>query len=191
MDKIDSITALEKPKFIQPIHIHYTHKGQQKEWEAVLSHNSVSILLWHAQKDAFVLVKQLRPPVLNMTKSDGEMYELCAGIIDKNVSDIQIAKEEILEECGFDVPLKNIEKITSFYTSVGISGALQTLYYAEINEKMKVSEGGGLREEDIEVIYIPTKEAKKFMLNERYKKTPGMMMAFYWFFDTKASKKTR
>ena len=48
---------------------------------------------------------------------------------------------------------------------------------------MKVSEGGGLAEEDIEVIYIPKQEAKKFILDESYQKTPGLILGFYWFFD--------
>lgn len=113
------------------------------------------------------------------------MYELCAGIVDKQCSNIQIAKEEILEECGYDVPLHAIEKISSFYTSVGISGTYQTLYYAEINESMKINEGGGLEDEDIEVITIPLKEAKHFMFDEQYQKTTGVSLAFYWFFDTK------
>ncbi len=185
MDKIDSITELKNPNFIKPMLINYTQKGVQKKWEAVISHDSVSILLWHREKDAFVIVKQLRPAVLNMTKTDGHMHELCAGIIDKSVSDVQIAKEEILEECGFDVPVENLDYITTFYTSVGISGASQILYYAELDENMKIDEGGGLQEEDIEVVYISLKDAKNFMFDESYKKTPGMMMAFYWFFDNK------
>jgi len=185
MGKIDSITELKNPNFIKPMLINYTQKGVEKKWEAVISHDSVSILLWHKEKDAFVIVKQLRPAVLNMTKTDGYMHELCAGIIDKDISDVRIAKEEVLEECGFDVAIKNIKYITTFYTSVGISGASQILYYAELDESMKIDEGGGLQEEDIEVIYIPTKDAKKFMFDEKYKKTPGMMMAFYWFFDNK------
>ncbi len=185
MTKIDSITTLENPKFVKPIKINYTHKNTPRIWEAVISHDAVSILLYHEDKKAFVLVKQLRAPVLNATKTNGMMYELCAGIIDKDCSKIQIAKEEILEECGYDVPLIDIQEITSFYTSVGISGAEQTLYYAQIDESMKLSDGGGLVEEDIEVIYIPVSEARKFMFDKSYKKTPGMMMAFYWFFDNK------
>jgi len=185
INKIDSIEELKNPQFVKPMLLNYTHKGIQKKWEAVLSHDSVSILLWHKEKNAFTLVKQLRPAVLNATDTDGCMYELCAGIIDKNTTNEQIAKEEILEECGFDVPLKNIQYITCFYTNVGISGASQILYYAEIEESMKINEGGGLGEEEIEVVYIPLKDAKKFMFDESYKKTPGMMMAFYWFFDNK------
>jgi UDP-sugar diphosphatase len=183
MTKIDSVTKLENPKFIKPIKINYTHNKQKKEWEAVISHNSVSILLYHIDKKAFVIVKQLRAPVLNINHTNGMMYELCAGIVDKDIPDIEIAREEILEECGYDIPLNNLKKISTFYTSVGISGASQTLYYAQCDDSMKVNEGGGLSEEDIEVIYIPTKEAKEFIFNETYQKTPGMAMAFYWFFD--------
>ena len=183
MHKIDSITELEKPIFVKPILINYTQKGIKKKWEAVVSHDSVAILLWHKEKDAFVFVKQLRVTVLNKNKTNGMMYELCAGIVDKDASNIQIAKEEILEECGYDVPLKNIQKISSFYTSVGISGTHQTLYYAQVDDTIKVNEGGGIHDEEIEVIYIPTKDAKDFMFDEKYQKTTGVMLSIYWFFE--------
>ena len=185
MYKIDTISELKNPKFIKPIKINYTLKGKQKEWEAVIAHDSVSILLFHRDKKAFILVKQLRVPVLYANKENGMMYELCAGLVDKNTSNIQIAKEEILEECGYDIALENIEKISTFHTSVGISGAQQTLYFAECDDSTKVSDGGGLEEEDIEVVYIPVDEAKKFMFDENYQKTPGLLMGFYWFFDNK------
>ena len=183
MHKIDSITELEKPNFVKPILINYTQKGIKKKWEAVVSHDSVAILLWHKEKDAFVFVKQLRVTVLNKNKMNGMMYELCAGIVDKDASNAQIAKEEILEECGYDVPLKNIQKISSFYTSVGISGTHQTLYYAQVDDTIKVNEGGGIHDEEIEVIYIPTKDAKDFMFDEKYQKTTGVMLSIYWFFE--------
>ena len=184
MAKIDSIEELTNPRFIKPIKINYTLKSAKKTWEAVISHDAVSILLYHTQKKAFVVVKQLRAPVLNATQTDGITYELCAGIVDKDASNVQIAKEEVLEECGYDIPVENLERVTSYYTSVGISGAEQTLYYASCDESMRVDAGGGLEDEDIEVIYISLEEAKEFMFNESFKKTPGMMMAFYWFFDT-------
>ena len=183
MTKIDSISELKNPKFIKPIQINYTQDGKKKTWEAVTAHDSVSILLWHVGKEALVLVKQLRAPVLNANQKDGMMYELCAGLVDKNISIIQIAREEILEECGYDVPVQNIKKISSFYTSVGISGTKQTLYYATCDDSMKVNDGGGLEDEEIEVIYIPHARAKEFMFDESYQKTPGLIMGFYWFFD--------
>lgn len=184
MDEITQVNPLTSPKFIKPVELIYTQNDQEKRWEAIISHDSVAILLWHKQKDSFVLVKQLRPTVLHM-KKDGYMYELCAGIVDKNTTLQQIAKEEVLEECGFDIPTEKLQYITSFFTSVGTTGAKQSLFYGEIDEDMKVSDGGGIHEEEIEVIYLKTAEAKKFMFDESFQKTPGMMMAFYWFFDNK------
>ena len=185
VNKIDSIKPLQNPNFIKPIEINYTQEGVKKKWEAVISHDSVAVLLYHTQKKSFVLVKQLRVTVLNKNKTNGMMYELCAGIVDKDASNAQIAKEEVLEECGYDVAVQNLEKISSFYTSVGISGTFQTLYFAEINESMKVSEGGGLDDEEIEVIYIPLDKSKEFIFDESYQKTTGVMLSIYWFFDKK------
>ena len=183
--KIDSISKLTNPKFIKPIQINYTQSGKEKTWEAVIAHDSVAVLIWHKEKESFVLVKQFRAPVLNSNKTNGMLYELCAGIVDKNLTLVQIAQEEILEECGYDIPLQNIQEITRFYTSVGISGTNQTLYYAECEESMKINEGGGLDEEEIEVIYLPLADAKEFMFNPSYQKTPGLLFALYWFFDNK------
>lgn len=188
MVKIDSIKELKNPNFIKPIEINYTLKEQKRVWEAVISHDSVATLLYHTDKKAFVIVKQFRAPVLNANKSDGMMHELCAGIVDKNIPNIEIAREEVLEECGYDIPVESIERISALYTSVGISGAKQTFYYATCDDNMKVSEGGGLVEEDIEVVYIPLLKAKKWMFDESFQKTPGMMMAFYWFFEKKKHK---
>jgi len=182
-NKITKITALKEPQFIKPIAIEYQLNGIERRWEAVISHDSVAILLYHKERESFVIVKQLRVPVLNANKVNGMMHELCAGIVDKDISLAQIAQEEVLEECGYDLPLASVQKISSFYTSVGISGAKQTFFYAEIDESMKISEGGGLSDEDIEVIYIPLSKAKEFMFDESAQKTPGLMMAFYWWFD--------
>ena len=185
VNKIDSTEELKNPSFIKPILINYSQGGIKRKWEAVISHDSVAILLYHKDKKAFILVKQLRATVLNKNKTNGMMYELCAGIIDKDTTNAKIAKEEVLEGCGYDIPVESLEKISSFYTSVGISGTHQTLYYASCDDSMKVNDGGGLDDEEIEVIYIPLEEAKKFIFDETYQKTTGVMLSVYWFFDKK------
>ncbi len=184
--RIDSVEPLVEGKFITPVRVHYTQSGRKKTWEAIKSHDSVAVLLYHVEKEAFVLVKQLRiTTMLNaQEENDGYTYELCAGIVDKELTLAQIAKEEILEECGYDVPLQKIRRITSYYTGVGFSGAKQTMFYAEIDDSLKVSEGGGIEEEEIELFFLPVTKAKEFMYDESYKKTPGLIAAFYWFFDT-------
>ena len=181
---IEKLTPPDDPKYITPVRIHYTQEGVAKSWEAIRSYDSVAVLLYHRQKDAFLLVKQLRvATLLSGKEEDGYTIELCAGIVDKELPLEQIAKEEILEECGYDVPLESIERVTAYYTSVGFSGAKQTMYYATIDDSMYVNEGGGIENEKIELFYLPSSKAKHFIFDERYKKTPGLIVALYWFFQ--------
>jgi len=175
-----TLNPLEDSKFISTALATYEQSGIAKSWEIVKAHDSVAILIYHKRQDAFILVKQFRPAVY-LNNNDGFTIELCAGIVDKNLSSVQIAQEEIAEECGYNVPLEKIEKITSFYTSVGFAGSRQILYYAEVDEAMKVSEGGGVDAEQIEVVKLPVKEAHSFMFDESIAKTPGLMFAFCWW----------
>ncbi|ADG93822.1 UDP-sugar diphosphatase [Arcobacter nitrofigilis DSM 7299] len=181
------ISVLENTKFVHPVKITYNQNGVDKSWEAVKSFDSVAVLLYNEDKNAFLLVKQFRPPVYLNDKSNLCTYELCAGIIDKDISLEMIVKEEIDEECGYDVPLENIEKITSFYTNVGVSGGKQNLYYAKINDSMKTHAGGGIHDEQIETMYLPIDEYKEFIYDESKAKTPGLMFSFMWFMQNNIS----
>ena len=176
------LQPLVNAKFISTSFATYEQEGIQKSWEIVEAHDSVAILLYHKEKRSFVLVKQFRPAVY-LNNENGMTIELCAGIVDKELSLAEIAKEEVEEECGYDIPLSNIQKITSFHTSVGFAGSKQTLYFAEVEESMKVSEGGGIDHEQIEVVYLPLDEAKKLLYDESIAKTPGLMFSFMWWFE--------
>ena len=173
---------LEDAKFIKTSFATYEQNGKAKSWEIVEAHDSVAILIYHKEKNAFILVKQFRPAVF-MNNQDGMTIELCAGIVDKNLSLVEIAMEEIEEECGYKVSVESIEKITSFHTSVGFAGSKQMLYYVEVDASMKVSEGGSVGDEQIEVVTLPLAEAKALIYDEGIAKTPGLMFAFMWYFD--------
>lgn len=177
--------VLEDTKFVHPVKIIYNQNGLNKAWEAVKSFDSVAVLLYNINKDAFLLVKQFRPPVYLNDKSKLCTYELCAGIVDKEKPLEVIVKEEIDEECGYNVPLESIEKITSFYTNVGVSGGRQNLYYAQINDSMKSHEGGGIHDEEIETMYLKVDDFREFIYDETKAKTPGLMFAFMWFMENK------
>uniref|UniRef100_UPI003A95DB1C NUDIX domain-containing protein n=1 Tax=Halarcobacter sp. TaxID=2321133 RepID=UPI003A95DB1C len=159
------IKKLINPKYIKPLSVSYEEDGVKKTWEVVKSHDSVAILLYHEEKNCFLFVKQFRPPVY-LNNNNGITVELCAGLVDKSLDLIDIAREEIEEECGYKVENKNIERVTSFYTAVGFSGGCQTLFYSKINEKMKIHEGGGIDNEMIELFYLDISETKKFILDE-------------------------
>jgi UDP-sugar diphosphatase len=179
------ISELKDTKFIHPFKLSYKQNGRNKTWEAVRSHNSVAVLLYHTQKNAFLLVKQFRAPVFLNDSSKTFTYELCAGLVDKNKSLEEIVKEEIDEECGYHVNFNDIIKVTSFYTSVGISGACQHLFFAKIDDSMKIHDGGGINDEEIEVMYLPIEQSDEFIFDESKAKTPGLMFAFYWFLKNK------
>lgn len=181
-------SELRDTKFVHPVKITYKQNGKDKAWEAVKSFDSVAILLYHEEKNAFLLVKQFRPPVYLNDRAKLCTYELCAGIVDKNKPLEVIAKEEIDEECGYDVPLESIEKISSFYTNVGVSGGCQSLYFAKINESMKIHDGGGIHDEEIELMFLPIEEYKEFIFDESKAKTPGLMFSFMWFMEEKQKK---
>jgi len=179
------ISELKDTKFIHPVKVTFNQNGRTKTWEAVRSHDSVAILLYHEEKDSFVLVKQFRAPVYLNDKTKTFTFELCAGLIDKDKSIEEIVIEEIDEECGFEVQKKDILKITSFHTNVGISGAKQHLYFAKINDSMKKHNGGGINDEEIELHFLPLNECEEFVFDETKAKTPGLMFSFYWFLKNK------
>ncbi len=176
------VEPLEKGNFIKPFFAKFLLNGKEKKWEVIEVKDSVAILIYHTQKDAFILVKQFRAPVYFNSGKSGVTIELCAGLIDKeNLSVKEIACEEILEETGYKVNPSNLEYITHFYNSVGFAGAKQYLFYAEVNESQKEEDGGGIEgEELIEVITLPRKRAKEFLFDENIAKTPGLMFAIYW-----------
>lgn len=182
MIKILKMEPLEHPKFVKAQRLTFEKEGKTRDWEVVETHDSVAVLLYHTGKDAFVLVKQFRPAVY-LKNGDGMTVELCAGLVDKDKSLVQITKEEILEECGYDVPLEKIEKITSFFTAVGFAGGEQTLFFAKIDENMRVHDGGGVEEEEIEVVFILVSDAKSFIFDTSIAKTPGLMYAFMWYLE--------
>jgi UDP-sugar diphosphatase len=175
---------LKDPKFIKAGFVTYQQNGIAKTWEVVEAHDSVAVLIYHKEHQSFVLVKQFRPAVYMGGEQDGLTVELCAGIVDKELSLAEIAKEEILEECGYSVKVENIERITVVNNAVGFAGSRQTIFYVEVDESMHTHVGGGIETELIEVIELPTSEARAFMYDESVAKTTGLLFAFMWWFDS-------
>lgn len=107
-------------------------------------------------------------------------YELCAGLCDKvGKSKEQIAKEEVLEECGYNV--RRLTYITTFATAVGHSGASQSLFYADISEKDRANMGGGIDGEVIESVLVRVDALDAFLNDESKIKTPGLGFGVLWF----------
>ncbi|XP_071665823.1 uridine diphosphate glucose pyrophosphatase NUDT14 isoform X1 [Patagioenas fasciata] len=190
--------------------------GTKKFWDFMRTHDSVSILIFNTSRQCFVVVKQFRPAVYmceverhhpevfrdqNMESFShlpdplpaavGVTYELCAGIVDKpKLSLEEIACEEILEECGYRVPVTELRRITSYRSGVGVTGSRQTLFYAEVTDQMRTGEGGGQPGEGelIEVVEVPLEDSMKFAYDETLPKTMGVIFSFMWFQNNIAPK---
>ncbi|KAG6933266.1 nudix hydrolase 14 [Chelydra serpentina] len=196
-------------EYLRPFRLRYRQNGTKKFWDFMRTHDSVSILIFNSSRQCFVVVKQFRPavymcemerhrpqdfqskdqdswcPLLDpLPATEGVTYELCAGIVDKpGLSLEEIACNEVLEECGYDVPITNLKRITSYRSGVGVTGSKQTLFYAEVTDQMKTGEGGGQPEEGelIEVVEVPLQDSMKFAFDEDFPKTMGVIFSFMWF----------
>lgn len=177
--KILSIGECTESQYIKLKRINYDQDGVVKAWDVASVHDSVAVIIYNRDNQSLILVKQFRPPVY-LKNNDGFTYELCAGITDKDKSLAEIAKEEILEETGYDVELESINKLTSFYTAVSFAGSIQTLFFVEVGNSQKVNSGGGVGNEKIEVVEISLSEVFDFVWDEEKAKTPGIMFAFQW-----------
>ncbi len=113
----------------------------------------------------------------------GCTYELCAGLVDKQSSLQQIAREEILEETGYNVPMDTVEYVTSYYSSIGTGGSQQTVFYCEVTDSMLEADGGGNSHEGelIDVYHLPISEAGEFVFDTTKPKSTGLCFAFLWF----------
>ena len=184
MIKIEKINELCRGKFLSLKEVFFNYKGKKRRWEVCNSMDSVAVLIYDRDLKSIILVKQFRLPVF-LKNRDGYTYELCAGLCDKDKCSIEIAREEVLEECGYDVESERIEKITSTWASVGTNAANQTIYYVEVTQKDKVNEGGGIDDEDIEIVEVKKDDVEKFIFDESKVITPGAKFALMWWLHCK------
>ncbi|KAF5301148.1 hypothetical protein FQA39_LY10826 [Lamprigera yunnana] len=170
---------LEDSIYMKPCTMHFKLNGIDRTWDLFQVHNSVIIIIYNVSRNVLVFVKQFRPAVYYYTiptnernghidvkkypAENGITIELCAGIIDKDLPIAEIAREEVLEECGYDIDISKLERIVSYPTNVGRNGSVQTAFYCEVTDEMKVTQGGGIEDESIEVVEMNVSEAKEYI----------------------------
>lgn len=176
-----SISDCNDSNYIKLKRMSYVENGIQKQWDIVETKDSVSVLIYNKTSHTLVVVEQFRPAVF-LRNDNGYIYELCAGLVDKENKTLkQIAIEEVYEECGYKVD--NLYKIAEFYSSVGTAGAKQTLFFTQVNDADRISMGGGVNGEQIKVIHIPINEISNFL--KKTDITPSLGYAFMWFMSNK------
>ncbi|DBA77716.1 TPA: Nudix hydrolase 14, chloroplastic [Trebouxia sp. C0005] len=198
------IKEMDKSNFVKPKSVVYELDGKRRRWDMISSHSSVGVIIYHTELDALIVVRQFRPPAyasaMMLAEEAGEpkpplsvgfTYELCAGIVDKKKSLAQIAAEEVKEECGFEVATEKLQWVTQYVSAVGTGGSRHDMYYAEVDESMRVGKGGGLENtgERIEVLALPLDESKGFTEDPSYPKSAGLLFGLMWLRAYIAAKK--
>jgi len=127
--------------------------------------DAVAILVYHKERDAYILVKQMRYPPTHHGINPW-LTEIVAGGISPGEDEEDAAYREVIEEVGYK-PI-TIRRITRFYVSPGIMSERITLFYAEVNESTKLNDGGGLtdEDEDIELVWIPKSSALEWVAQQ-------------------------
>lgn len=136
----------------------YEYLKANGEWETQAREaydrgNGATILLYNPAQKTVILTRQFRLPTYVNGNEDGMLIEACAGLLDKDNAEDCI-KKETAEETGYQI--SNVQKIFEAYMSPGSVTEILYFFVAEYNKEMKVSDGGGLAEEqeNIEVLEL-------------------------------------
>ncbi|EHQ6978331.1 GDP-mannose pyrophosphatase NudK [Salmonella enterica subsp. enterica serovar Infantis] len=118
--------------------------------------NGATILLYNSTKKTVLLVRQFRVATWVNGNQDGMLIETCAGLLDNDEPEVCIRKEAI-EETGYDVG--EVRKIFELYMSPGGVTELIHFFITEYHDSERASIGGGVEDEEIEVLELPFSRA--------------------------------
>ncbi|MBD8489010.1 GDP-mannose pyrophosphatase NudK [Echinicola sp. CAU 1574] len=161
----------------------FDYRKKNGEWEpqsreAYDRGNGATILLYNKEFQSVILTKQFRLPTYINGNESGMMIESCAGLLDKDNAEDCI-KKETEEETGYKV--HKVQKIFESYMSPGSVTEILHFFVAEYDKGMKVSEGGGLEEEqeNIEVMELNFEDAYKMIATGEIKDAKTIMLLQY------------
>lgn len=114
--------------WLRSVRLHYTQDGRTKDWDIIRIHDSVCIIVFNTSRRKLVFVRQFRPAVYYAFLPEtqdvidikrypatlGLALELCAGIIDKDKPLVEIARDELKEECGYEAPTSAFQEINTY-----------------------------------------------------------------------------
>ncbi|XP_015117625.1 uridine diphosphate glucose pyrophosphatase-like [Diachasma alloeum] len=114
--------------WLRPARISFMQDGKAKNWDVSRIHDSVAIIIYNTTRKKLVFVRQFRPAayygILPERHQDvdtkqyppeaGLTLELCAGIIDKNLPLVEITRDELKEEVGYEASASAFEKILTY-----------------------------------------------------------------------------
>jgi GDP-mannose pyrophosphatase NudK len=138
--------------------------------------NGATILLYNTTLKTVILTRQFRLPSFVNGNDSGMLIEACAGLLDKDNAEDCI-KRETEEETGYKI--SRVEKIFEAYMSPGSVTEILYFFIAHYTNTMKVNDGGGIEQEDIEVLEINFESALKMIDDGEIKDGKTIMLLYY------------
>ena len=161
----------------------YDYKKKNGVWEthtreAYDRGNGATILLYNKDQHTVILTRQFRLPTFINGNESGMLIETCAGLLDQDNAEDCI-KKETEEETGYKIT--KVRKVLESYMSPGSVTEILYFFVAEYNREMKISEGGGLEEEqeNIEVLELDFDKAFNMIYTGDIKDGKTIMLLQY------------
>ena len=138
--------------------------------------NGATILLYNRHKQTVVLVRQFRIATWINGNEDGMLIETCAGLLDSDEPE-ECVRKEAIEETGFEVG--EVRKLFELFMSP--DGVTELIYFfiAEYNDTQRANDGGGVDDEDIEVLELPYHRALEMMANGEIRDGKAVILLQY------------
>jgi len=148
---------------------HQTHAGHMSpelNWYLLRRPDAVCAVVRNIDRQILYFVRQFR---LGMVEKGDNAWavELAAGVVDPGESHLVAIKREVREELGFEVTAaREIQKI---YPSPAILSERIFLYYIEVTDDQRRSEGGGTEDEheDLEILEVTEGDLQDFILRSQ------------------------
>ena len=148
----------------------FNYLGKNGQWttqqrEAYDRGNGATILLHNPQTDTVILTRQFRLPTFVNGNCDGGptsgmLIEACAGLLDNDDPETAIIRE-LEEETGYRI--QSVQKVMEAYMSPGSVTEKLFFYLAEYTADTDRNAGGGIDEEEIDILEMPLSQAVAMM----------------------------
>lgn len=152
--------------------------------EVHIRHDAVGVLLYDVERDAVVLVEQIRAGALDDPESPWKL-EVVAGLIENGDDPADVARREAMEEAGCDVG--ELYELYTYYPSPGACNERVRLYCGLV-DTLGVGGVHGLDEEneDIQVHIVPYPQLTRLVEAGRLDNAMTLI-AYQWLARERAS----
>lgn len=150
----------------------FNYLGKNGQWttqqrEAYDRGNGATILLHNPQMDTVILTRQFRLPTFVNGNRDGGpasgmLIEACAGLLDNDDPETAIIRETE-EETGYRI--QHVQKVMEAYMSPGSVTEKLFFYIAHYTADTERNVGGGIDEEEIDILELPLSQAMAMVAN--------------------------